>query len=134
MKKVIQLFNVIFFIVFTIDSLTKSFNLFDSIPTGVESVFLLIISILLIYENIFIKKSDLFFSTQVIISFSFVIFFAGTFFLFILSKNNFSNQFFIIYYGYIVAIFSIIKNALITIGLSRNNKFYISINKRFQSN
>ena len=90
---------------------------FDSIPVGIESVSILIVSILLIYNKLTNESPENIFSPEVIISIAFILFFAGTFFLFILSQQNFYKKSFNETFSYIVASFNIIKNTLITIGV-----------------
>jgi hypothetical protein len=70
-------------------------------------------------------STDFSFNGTIWITIGFILFFSGTFFLFILSQNNFKDSSFILTYGYIVAIFNIIKNLFITIGIiseSNNSK------------
>ena len=133
LKVVVTLLNILFLVIVFLDSLTNSFDLFDSIPTGVESVFILMISIFLLHEKIFSTKNNIIFTGPVIIAFGFIIFFAGTFFLFILSQKNFNDQVFQTSYGYIVAIFSVVKNTIVTIGILRRNDFEFVTGKKFQS-
>ena len=106
---------IIFYILIIIDFLTASFNKFDSFPTGIESIFLIFLSILLLFEKVNLGNFN--FDHSAWISFALITFFSGTFFLFILSQNNFNDSSFSNTYGYVVAIFNIIKNVLISIGV-----------------
>lgn len=114
-KRFIYISMTLFYILLIIDFLTNSFNQFDSLPTGIESILIILFSLILIFEKL--NSENVHFNFSIWISFSFIIFFAGTFFLFILSQNNFSNTNFSDTYGYVVAIFNSIKNLLICLGI-----------------
>jgi hypothetical protein len=60
------------------------------------------------------------------------LFFSGTFFLFILSQNNFNDSSFILTYGYIVATFNIIKNLFISLGILSETKKNTSTSHNLQ--
>ena len=115
-KNIIKLGSIIFLLAVILDIYTSSFTDFDSLPSGLESILILSYCLFFIYERI--TSSSFSFNGTVWIATGFILFFSGTFFLFILSQNNFKDSSFILTYGYIVAIFSIIKNMFITIGVS----------------
>ena len=115
-KNVIKLGSIFFLLAGVLDIYTSSFTDFDSLPSGLESILILAYCLFFIYERI--TATSFSFNGTVWISTGFILFFSGTFFLFILSQNNFKDNSFILTYGYIVAIFSIIKNLFITIGVS----------------
>ena len=108
----------------------NTFN-FDSIPVGIESVTILIISILIIYDKLNNESAENIFSPEVIISIAYILFFAGTFFVFILSQQNFYKKSFNDTFSYIVAAFNTIKNILISIGLLKYHN-YNFLNKTTQ--
>ena len=97
------------------DVFTNPLNEFDSIPTGIESLLILITSLILLYEKIL--KSNNYFTAFVWIAIGLIFFFAGTFFLFIMSQNNYSNTDFNDTYGYIVAIFKILMYSFFFVGI-----------------
>ena len=109
---------------------TSSFTDFDSLPTGLESILILAYCLFFIYERI--TSTSFSFNGTVWITTGFILFFSGTFFLFILSQNNFKDSSFILTYGYIVAIFSIIKNMFITIGIATETNNSKGTNHKLQ--
>jgi len=132
-KRIIWVFNIIFIVLLVIELMSNSFKEFDSIPTGVECILILATSILLIYERLLNPKIDKLFDATVIIAFGLIIFFAGTFFIFILSQKNFNDNSFLTSYGFIVAFFNIIKNIFITIAISNKSTLDFTKNKKFQN-
>lgn len=119
--KIIKYISVIFVIVFILDWATSSFHNFDSIPTGLESLIILSTSIYLVYEKT-LKTDTLVITPSTWVSFGFIIYFAGTFFLFILSQNNLNDENFYDTYGVIVSIFNTIKNLFLSLGVFRISK------------
>jgi hypothetical protein len=114
-RKFIKFSSLAFAFFILLDIYTNPLNEFDSIPTGVESLLILTTSIILLYEKIL--KSNNYFTAFVWISIGLILFFAGTFFLFIMSQNNYSNTDFNDTYGYIVAIFKILMYSFFFIGI-----------------
>ncbi len=122
-KRLIKTGSFIFIIVSILDIYTSSFTSFDSLPSGLESILVLSYCLFFVYEKM--TSTDFSFNGSIWITIGFILFFSGTFFLFILSQNNFKDSSFVMTYGYIVAIFNIIKNLFITIGIfseSNNSK------------
>ncbi len=127
-KRIIKYSTLLFFFFFIGDIFLGSISDFDSIPTAIESILIMIALLLLVYERII--KLDNSINPSIWISIGLLLFFSGTFFLFILSKNNFNNIEFSNTYGYIISAFNIVKNIFITIGLiSVNQLFYKQQNK-----
>lgn len=114
-RKFIKYSSLVFALFILIDIYKNPLNEFDSIPAGVESLLILINSIILLYEKIL--KSNNYFTPFVWIATGLILFFAGTFFLFILSQNNYSNTDFNDTYGYIVAIFKILMYSFFFVGI-----------------
>lgn len=119
-RNYIKFSSLIFFAFVIFDVFTSNIIEFDSIPTGVESIIILSSSILVLYEKI-IKNEEYNIST-IWISIGLVLFFSGTFFLFILSQSNFNDSSFSETYSYILASFKIISYILFTIGIALENK------------
>lgn len=119
-RRLILFFSLFFILSLIIDLSTNSIENFDSLPTGVESILILFYCILILYEQITTGKP--LFSFAVLFSFSMILFFSGTFFLFIMSQNNFENEEFSVLYDYIVAISKILMTLLISLGLLANRK------------
>ena len=119
-KRIIKLGSLLFIIISILDIYTSSFESFDSLPSGVESILILSYTIFYIYERF--SSTHFTFNGFVWIGIGFILFFSGTFFLFILSQNNFNNSAFILAYGYIVATFNIIKNLFISLGILSETK------------
>ena len=114
-KRLIKTGSMIFIIVSILDIYTSSFTSFDSLPSGLESILVLSYCLFFVYEKM--TSTDFSFNGTIWITIGFILFFSGTFFLFILSQNNFKDSSFLLTYGYIVAIFNIIKNLFISIGI-----------------
>lgn len=114
-RKFIKFSSLVFAIFIILDLYKNPLNEFDSIPTGIESLFILSNSIILLYEKIL--KSDTYFTSFVWIAIGLILFFAGTFFLFIMSQNNYNNTDFNDTYGYIVAIFKILMYSFFFVGI-----------------
>ena len=127
----IKISSIIFSLFVVFDLATGTLNEFDSIPTGVESILILSSSVLLLYERI-IKNED-YNVSSIWISIGLVLFFSGTFFLFILSESNFNNSGFSKTYSYILASFKIISYCLFSVGMIFENKLpfkpYIQLQK-----
>ena len=127
----IKISIIIFSLFVVFDLATGTLNEFDSIPTGVESILILSSSVLLLYERI-IKNED-YNVSSIWISIGLVLFFSGTFFLFILSESNFNNSGFSKTYSYILASFKIISYCLFSVGMIFENKLpfkpYIQLQK-----
>lgn len=128
-KKLVKFSSFIFFTFFFLDISSNSINEFDSIPTAIESILILSTSILLIYEKL--TRSEDFLCSASLISVGLIIFFSGTFFLFLLSKNNFKDAEFSITYGYLISAFYIIKNIFISIGILSEEKLLHKSEKKF---
>ena len=114
-RNLIKFSSVVFALFLLFDVFTNPLNEFDSIPTGIESLLILITSLILLYEKIL--KSNNYFTAFVWIAIGLIFFFAGTFFLFIMSQNNYSNTDFNDTYGYIVAIFKILMYSFFFVGI-----------------
>jgi hypothetical protein len=129
-KRIILQSSSLFFLAIIIDLLTNSIENFDSLPTGVESILILFYCILTLYEQISTGKP--LYSFPVLFAFSLILFFAGTFFLFILSQNNFENEEFSTLYDYIVAISKILMTLLMSVGILANRRTETQNNRTFQ--
>jgi hypothetical protein len=129
-KRIILQSSSLFFLAIIIDLLTNSIENFDSLPTGVESILILFYCILTLYEQISTGKP--LYSFPVLFAFSLILFFAGTFFLFILSQNNFENEEFSTLYDYIVAISKILMTLLMSVGILASRKTETQNNRTFQ--
>ena len=116
----IKISSLVFGAFVLFDLMTGTLNEFDSIPTGVESILILCSSLLVLYERII--KNEEYNVSSIWISVGIVLFFSGTFFLFILSESNFNDSAFSETYSYILASFKIISYILFSIGILLENK------------
>jgi hypothetical protein len=119
-KLFIKISGIVFGLFVLFDLLTGTLNEFDSIPTGVESILILCSSLLVLYERII--KNEEYNVSSIWISVGLVLFFSGTFFLFILSESNFNDSAFSQTYSFILASFKIISYILFSIGIALDNK------------
>jgi hypothetical protein len=120
-RSFIKITSLVFALFVVFDILTGTLNEFDSIPTGVESILVLSSSLLLLYERII--KNEEYSLSSIWIAIGLVLFFSGTFFLFILSQSNFNDINFSETYSYILASFKIISYILFSIGIISESKF-----------
>jgi len=130
LKRLLILFAFIFAIFIIYDLIFSELNQFDSIPIAVESIFILIGSVVILYEKIIVEENIL--NPIIWITSGFVLFFAGTFFLFMLSRANFQEDSFSITYSYVLSSFKIISLILISIGLSYELKVNLSYYTKLQ--
>jgi hypothetical protein len=119
-KLYIKISSIVFGVFVLFDLITGTLNEFDSIPTGVESILILSSSLLVLYERII--KNEEYNVSSIWISVGLVLFFSGTFFLFILSESNFNDSAFSETYSFILASFKIISYILFSIGIALENK------------
>ena len=99
---------------------------FDSLPTGIEAIILIIFSILCLLE--ILNSNDIFKKSKTWISFGIIIYFSGSFFLFILSSSNLKYEAFANDYAMIVSIFNIVKNLLFSTAVIVESKIYLKRN------
>lgn len=114
--KNIALFSIlIFFLSLIID--LGSFNIydFDSLPTGVESIIIITLTLFCIREKLLSER--ILTQIDIWIHFSNLIYFSGLFFLFILSQKNIHNPEFANIFAMGTAIFNIIKNLIYSVGI-----------------
>lgn len=123
-KSIFILFSSIFVITIITENILIDNQNFDSVSTGVSALLILILSILYLFSrvsynpNLEIFKID---SPFLIIS-SIIIYFSGTFFIYILTKNNFFDENFRISYSLINALVLIIRNLIIVVVFLKNLK------------
>lgn len=123
-KSIFILFSSIFVITILTENILIDNQNFDSVSTGVSALLILILSILYLFSrvsynpNLEIFKID---SPFLIIS-SIIIYFSGTFFIYILTKNNFLDENFRISYSLINALVLIIRNLIIVVVFLKNLK------------
>lgn len=98
------------------DLISSRSKYFDSIATGISCILILVYSIFYLFEQIKSPNSLFLYSTPNFwIVVAFIVFFSGTFFIFIFSQNNYDNPEFKATFSIINSIFNIIKNLLIAI-------------------
>ena len=123
-KSIFLLFSFIFAITLVTENVLNNNQSFDSVSTGVSALLILILSILYLFSrvsynsNLEIFKID---ATFLIVS-SIIIYFSGTFFIYILSKNNFFDENFRTSYSLINASVLIIRNSIIVAAFLKSLK------------
>lgn len=125
LKKIIFLaFSFLFFLtLFTENVLINNQN-FDSVSTGVSALLVLIYSITYLFSKVSYESNQESFkidSTFLIIS-SIIIYFSGTFFIYILTKNNFIDQDFRSSYSLINALVLTSRNLILVFAFLKNLK------------
>ncbi|MGZ4049612.1 MAG: hypothetical protein ACXVNN_09625, partial [Bacteroidia bacterium] len=119
MKKAVLPIWSLFFIFSCIDFfLINQMNAFDSITSGVESIFIILLCIYYLAvqlkgtNNLFVYSTSNFW-----IIITFLIYLSGTFFLYIMTENMIQDRAFRIQYLIINSVFNILKNILLSIAM-----------------
>jgi hypothetical protein len=115
-KKAIVILSVLFFAFSIYDMLQSRSITFDSIPTGIECILILSYSIFYLFEKINNPNTLFLYATSEFwIITAFIIYFSGTFFLFIYSQSYYQNPDFQVTYSIVVGSFTILKNLMLSI-------------------
>lgn len=115
-KKVINYLIIAFLIYALFDLFYSKSESFDSIPTGVSCIIILAFSIYYLYEQINSPNNLFLYSTSHFwIIVALIIYFSGTFFVYIYTQNNYNDPSFKSSFTIINASFVIIKNLLFSI-------------------
>jgi hypothetical protein len=122
-KKILISFISLFAISFLYQIIASNNNNFDSFATGVSSLLLLIISIYFLYSKVSNNQAAFNFDSITIIVCAFIIYFSGTFFIYIFSSNYINSVKFKEIYNVINSIVLIIRNFLILLAFFRLNKY-----------
>lgn len=117
-KKIALLSVLVFFISLIID--LGRFNVydFDSLPSGVESILIITLTIICIREKLMSEK--MLTQIDIWVHFANLLYFSGLFFLFILSQKNIHNSEFANIFSIATAVFNIIKNLIYSTGIIIN--------------
>jgi hypothetical protein len=133
-KKIIIGTSVTFYSICIFDGLNSNSSSFDSIPSGYAAILLIIFSIFSLYEllqsidDTFIyEKSKFWFTT------GYIMYFAGTFFIFISAQNNFQNPVYFSFFQSLNDLFTIIRNIFFSIGFIINPNSHSVLNLRKNS-
>jgi hypothetical protein len=108
--------SLIFTVVSILDVFKWKSQNFDSIPSGIESILIISYCIFFLFEKI--KEPDSLFlynTPNFWIVVGLILYFAGTFFLYIYSQNNLGNPEYDKTYAFVNSSFSILKNVLFSI-------------------
>jgi len=122
-KKAIVITYIILFAYAIYDFLTSPKESFDSIPSSIEAILIIIFSIFYLFEQIknpkvlFIYTLDKFWIVA-----SFLLYYTGTFFLFIYAEAYFVDPSFNENYYFINNVFLLLKNIVFSVGLLVKNK------------
>jgi len=116
-RKLIYVLSITFYVICLYDGLKSKSSSFDSLPSGYAAILLIIFSIFSLYELIrtsdqsfLYDKSKFWFTT------GYVMYFAGTFFIFISAQNNFQNPIYFSFFQSLNDFFSIVRNILFSVG------------------
>ena len=117
-KKLMLLLSIIFLTGLLVKMVLFPENEFDSILNGVESVLVILYSLLFFYEQLRYPKLLFIYSQPVFWGVSgFFLFFSTSFFVFIFRETLWSERLFIYQYFYIHALAGILRNVLFTMGM-----------------
>lgn len=115
-KKLILILSIGFILFSLFDLINSKSNSFDSSPTGVACILILFYSIFYLFEKINKPDSLFLYSTPDFwIVVALIIFFSGTFFIYIFSQTNYNDPTFKSTFTLINASFSLLKNLMFSI-------------------
>ena len=128
-KKIVPYLWAIFVLIALIDIfyLNKTHD-FDSFASGIESIIIITLCIYYLFSQIKGSNSSLIYSTfNFWVVIAFLIYFAGTFFLYLFADNMISNPSFHKIYFIINITFNILKNILLSVAMTMklNEELYL---------
>ena len=117
-------YSILPFILFCFyDYISTNLPIYAFLPLAIECLALLIVILFLFYEKLQNYLSTPIYQTSLFwIMVAFIIYFSGSFFLFLYSKNYYNNKDFAFQYGLIYGFVAISKNLLICIAVSIKDK------------
>ncbi len=132
-KKIIKVLSGLFLLYAIFDFINSKSNTFDSTPSGITSILILSYCIYYFFEKIKTPDSLFLYSTPNFwIVVALIIFFSGTFFIYIYSQNNYNDPAFKSIYNLINSTFIILRNLLFSIAfLIKTDKGKQSIQMKF---
>ena len=118
-KKIVSALLVLFLAFSLIDFfLVNQMNGFDSIASGVESIFIILLCIYyLVIQLKGSNKRSVYSTSNFWIIITFLIYLSGTFFLYIMAENMIYNDTFRKQYVIINSVFNIIKNIMLSVAM-----------------
>lgn len=117
-KKIIFSSSILFLVFWLIFTFYKKEEIFDSVPTAVESLLTIVYSFFYFYEQI--KNPDSLFiysKANFWVVVSLLVYTSGTFFIFIYAQNWLNDNYFFKQFIYINATFYIVRNILLAISM-----------------
>jgi len=115
-RQIVPVISLLFVGYCIYDLISSKFSHFDSIPVAIEAILIIGFCIIVLFEKI--KRTDTLFiysTSDFWIAVSFLIYFAGTFFLYIYAQNYMNNEKFLNNYNLINSSFVTLRNILIAI-------------------
>ncbi len=115
-KRIVFILSILFIVYSIYDLINSKSNSFDSRPTGIACILILTYSIFYLFEKIKTPDSLFLYSTPnfwVVVAL--IIYFSGTFFIYIFSQSNFNDPGFKSLFSIINSSFNIFKNLLFSI-------------------
>ena len=113
-KKVFYSFSILLFLcAFIFENFIQFQNNFDSIVIAISALTILIHAVLYLYNKVKTEQILDIKDADFLITVSLVLYFSGTFFIYLLSKNNYFENYFQNYFVIINSVFIIIRNSLI---------------------
>jgi hypothetical protein len=119
-KKIIVTICILFIIFSIIDyAFLRNPDSFNSITSGLESVFIISLCIYYFYEQLKTPNTYLIYSSiNFWIIISFLIYLSGTFFLYLMAGNLLNDKIFLKQYIIINSSFNILKNILLSVAMT----------------
>ena len=115
-KKIIPVIATVFVLFCLYDLFTSKSSYFDSVPVAVEAILILGYCVIFLFQQLKSPDSLFLYSTPTFwVIVAFLIYFAGTFFVFIYAQNYYGNEHFDRNYTLINSTFLLLRNIFISI-------------------
>jgi len=115
-KKIILFCSSLFLAYAFFEFFQSNLQEFDSIPSGIESLLMICYCIFILFEKIKEPDSLFLYNTPIFwIVVGLILYFSGTFFLYIYSQNNLKNPEYVKTYDFVNSAFGILKNLLFSV-------------------
>lgn len=121
LKKIIFAFSILFSTVSIFDFYRPHQDSFDSLPAGLSAILIILYSTLFFYEQLNNAKTVIYDDQRFWVIVAFVIYFSGTFFIFIF-YNYYKSPLYISFYSAINGFFTLSRNILLIISIFMGEK------------
>lgn len=117
LKKICKILSFLFFLTSAVDFFLPHQDTFDSIPAGLSALLIILFSTFYLFDQLQNPKSIIYYNASFWMISSFILYFSGTFFIFIF-YNYYKSAEYVSFYTIINSFFSLLRNILILVGVS----------------